>query len=172
MEGFLMPMRKYVTDPKKLLLEGQLIVNSTDDAKYQHKVEMVNLVLAGLTPSFLSEHTGDSKNALTLWVKKADEQGFDSLRAKKQPGRPAKLSSNELEEIKTLLTMDSPKESGYNVWDGTSLSNYISKTYSVELGVRQCQRLLHSLGFSLVRPQTFPCKGNEDSSEREEFKKN
>jgi transposase len=108
---------------------------------------------------------------VTLWVKKADEQGFDSLRAKKQPGRPAKLSANELEEIKTLLTMDSPKESGYNVWDGISLSNYISKTYSVELGVRQCQRLLHSLGFSLARPRTFPRKGNEDSSERDEFKK-
>ncbi|MDR1049789.1 MAG: hypothetical protein LBP95_01665, partial [Deltaproteobacteria bacterium] len=95
-------MRKYVTDPRKLLSEGQLIVNSTDDAKYQHKVEMVNLVLAGLTPSFLSGHTADSKNAVTLWVKKADEQGFDSLRARKQPGRPAKLGANELEEIKTL----------------------------------------------------------------------
>ncbi|MDR1049905.1 MAG: winged helix-turn-helix domain-containing protein [Deltaproteobacteria bacterium] len=165
-------MRKYVTDPRKLLSEGQLIVNSTDDAKFQHKVEMVNLVLAGLTPSFLSGHTADSKNAVTLWVKKADEQGFDSLRAKKQPGRPAKLSANELEEIKTLLTMDSPKESGCNVWDGISLSNYIFKTYSVKLGVRQCQRLLRNLGFSLVRPQTFPCKGSGDSSEREEFKKN
>jgi hypothetical protein len=50
MEGFLMPVRKYVSDPKKLLSEGKLIVNSTDDAKFQHRVEMVNLVLAGLTP--------------------------------------------------------------------------------------------------------------------------
>jgi transposase len=172
MEGLIMPKRKYVTDPRKLLSEGHLIVNSTDDAKYQHKVEMVNLVLAGLTPSFISKHTADSKNAVTLWVKKADEQGFDSLRSKKQTGRPSKLSASELEEIKTLLTKDSPKESGYNVWDGISLSNYISKTYSVSLGVRQCQRLLHSLGFSLVRPQTFPCKDSEDVSERDEFKKN
>jgi hypothetical protein len=64
MEGFLKPVRKYVSDPKKLLSEGQLIVNSTDDAKFQHRVEMVNLVLAGLTPSFLSEHTADSKKTL------------------------------------------------------------------------------------------------------------
>jgi hypothetical protein len=65
-----MPMRKYVTDPKKLLSEGHLIVNSTDAAKYLHKVEMANLVLAGLAPSVISKHTADSKNAVTLWEKK------------------------------------------------------------------------------------------------------
>jgi transposase len=79
-----------------LLAEGQIIVNSTDDAKFQYKVEIVNLVLAGITPSFLSQHSADSKNAITLWVKKVDEQGFESLKTKKQPGRPSKLSASDL----------------------------------------------------------------------------
>ena len=43
--------------------------------------------------------------------------------------------------------------------------------YEVELSVRQCQRLLRSLGFSLVRPQTFPSKGEENEQERTEYKK-
>lgn len=91
--------------------------------------------------------------------------------SKKQAGRPSKLSSDELAQIKSVLEADAPKEYGYSVWDGPSLSDYILKTYSVSLCVRQCQRLMHNLGFSLVRPQVFPGKGTEDEQERESFKK-
>ena len=135
-----MPARKYKTNPGQLLAEGQQIVNSTTDAKYQHKVEMVNLVLSGLPPSYLSTYCGDSKRTITLWVKIADEQGFDALKVKKQTGRPPKLTSEQIAEIRKVLEEDDPRKYGYNVWDGPSLSAYIEKTYMVKLCVRQCQR--------------------------------
>lgn len=69
-----MPNRQYKTDPKQLLAEGQIIVNTTDDTKFQHRVEIVNLVLGGLTPSFLSNYCAESKNTITSWVKIADEK--------------------------------------------------------------------------------------------------
>ena len=106
-------------------------------------------------------------------VKTVDEKGFDALRTKKQTGRPAKLSSESIASIKAVLDDDDPKKYGYNVWDGPSLSAYILKEYGVSLCVRQCQRLFHNLGFSLVRPQTFPSKNKEGlKEEREAFKKN
>ena len=166
-----MPARKYKTNPSQLLAEGQQIVNSTTDAKYRHKVEMVNLVLSGLTPSYLSRYCGDSKRTITLWVKIADEQGFDALKVKKQTGRPPKLTSEQIAEIRKVLEEDDSKKYGYNVWDGPSLSAYIEKTYTVKLCVRQCQRLFHALGFSLVRPQTFPSRGEQNEQERAEYKK-
>lgn len=166
-----MPARKYKTNPAQLLAEGQQIVHSTSDAKYRHKVEMVNLVLSGLTPSYLSTYCGNSKRAITLWVKIADEQGFEALKTKKIPGRPPKLTKGQKMEIRAILEEDDPKKYGQNVWDGPSLSAYIEKIYAVKLGVRQCQRLLHSLGFSLVRPQTFPSKGEQNEQERTEYKK-
>lgn len=118
-----MPSRQYKTDPCQLLAEGQILINTTDDAKFQHKVELVNLVLSGLSPSFLSHYCAESKNTITSWVKTADEKGFDALRTKKQTGRPAKLSSEELAQIKSVLGKDAPKEYGYSVWDGPSLSD-------------------------------------------------
>lgn len=166
-----MPARKYKTNPAQLLAEGQQIVHSTSDAKYRHKVEMVNLVLSGLTPSYLSSCCGDSKRTITLWVKIADEQGFEALKTKKPTGRPPKLTKGQKAEIRAILEEDDPKKYGQNVWDGPSLSAYIKKTYAVKLSVRQCQRLLHSLGFSLVRPQTFPNKGEKNEQERTEYKK-
>ncbi len=168
-----MPARKYKSDKNQLLAEGKMIVNSTDDAKYQHKVELVNLVLGGMTPSELSEYVSESKNTITSWVKSVDENGFASLHVKKQPGRPAKLSHENFSAIKSVLEEDNPKAYGYNVWDGPALSDYIKKTYSVNLCVRQCQRMFHDLGFSLVRPQTFPSKNKGGFAEdRDSFKKN
>ena len=166
-----MPARKYKTDPAQLLAEGQQIVQTTSDAEYRHKVEMVNLVLSGLTPSYLSTYCGDSKRTITLWVKIADEQGFEALKPKKPTGRSPKLTSEQVAEIRTVLEEDNPKKHGYHVWDGPSLSAFIEKTYAVKLCVRQCQRLLHSLGFSRVRPQTFPSKEERNELARTEYKK-
>ena len=166
-----MPARKYKTDPVQLLAEGQQIIHTTSDAKYRHKAEMVNLVLSGLTPSYLSTYCGDSKRTITLWVKIADEQGFEALKPKKPTGKPPKLTKGQMAEIRTVLEEDDPQKYGHNVWDGPSLSAYIEDTYAVKLSVRQCQRLFHTLGFSLVRPQTFPSKEEHNEAERTEYKK-
>lgn len=167
-----MPSRNYVTDPQVLLAEGQMIVSSTDDAKYQHKVECVNIVLGGMPPSELSKYVAESKNTITQWVKTADEEGFEALHPKKQPGRPQKLTPAQLDEISKLLDEDDPARQGYRVWDGPTMSQYIKKAYSITISPRSCQRMFHSLGFSLIRPQTFPSAEKDNSEEREEFKKN
>ncbi len=78
-----MPTRKYKSDKNQLLTEGQRIVSSTDDAKFQHKVGLVNLVLGGMTPSSLSEHVSESKNTITMWVKSVDENGFRKAQSPK-----------------------------------------------------------------------------------------
>ena len=91
-----MPSRQYKTDPCQLLAEGQILINTTDDAKFQHKVELVNLVLSGLSPSFLSQYCAESKNTITSWVKTADEKGFDALRTKKQSLALAHAQGNRI----------------------------------------------------------------------------
>lgn len=114
---------------------------------------------------------GVSKVAVTGWVKTADEQGFDALRPRQRSGQPPKLSAEQCAAIDSAI-QSSPKDFGFKVWDGPSLSSYISDTFGVRLSVRQCQRLFHDLGYSFIRPQPYPSKGCEDSQEREEFKKN
>jgi len=164
--------RKYKTDPGVLLAQGQEIVATTKDARFQHKVEMVNLVLGGIPPSELSRYCAESKNTITLWVKTADEKGFGALVDGAHPGRPPRLSEAQLGEIAAAVREDEPRKHGFRVWDGPALSAFIKGRYSVSLCVRQCQRILRGLGFSPVRPQTFPNKGGgADEGEREAFKK-
>lgn len=154
--------RKYNTNSKLLLQQGKEIMSSSDEAKYHFRVFAVNMVLAGTPASQVGEYSGVTKSAVTGWVKTADEIGFEALHTKSHPGGPKKLSEEQYKAIDDALKKD-PKESGYKVWDGPSLSDFIKNKYGIVLCVRQCQHLMHSLGYSLIRPQTYPSKGYEDT---------
>ena len=163
--------RVFKSNKEELIAEGQRIVSVSEDAEFVRKVTMINLMLNGMSASCLSKACPETSRTLSAWMKAVDEQGFEALVPKKQPGRPSRLSDVEKEEIKDVIVSD-PQVYGYNVWDGPSLSDFISKKYGVKLGVRQCQRLFHELGFSLIRPQKFPSKNEENAPARDEFKKN
>ena len=167
-----MRRRNYKSDQKVLIEEGKKLIKTIYDEKYRHKVEIVNLVLSGISPKELSDICKESKSTIYLWVKLVDENGFEALCPKIHKGRPTKLNDQQCIEIRTVLESDNPKEYGYNVWDTPNLSDYIKKKYDINLSVRQCQRLFHKLGFSLVRPQTYPSKNENNKEERETFKKN
>ncbi|UCH01226.1 MAG: winged helix-turn-helix domain-containing protein [Deltaproteobacteria bacterium] len=46
---------------------------------------------------------------------------------------------------------------------------FLKEKYNISLGVRQCQRLFHQLGFSLQRPRRTAFEA--DPFQQEEFKK-
>lgn len=128
---------EYKTDPVKLLKQGKAIMSANDEAKYLFKVFAVNMVLSGTPASQVGAYAGYTKASVTSWVKMADEKGFESLRAKTSSGRPSKLTDQQRSEIDSVLQCD-PKERGYKVWDGPSLSDYINKQYKISLSARQC----------------------------------
>ena len=166
-----MRKKQYINDPNELLKQGQILVKENSDIKFAYRVSMVNLILSGMSAKELSSFCGDGETTLMSWVDKVDRHGWDALRTKKQPGKPSKITSVQLLEIKDAVSHD-PNESGFNVWDGPALSKHIKDKYDVDLGVRACQKLFHKMGFSLIRPQTYPSLENPDKDSRENFKKN
>ncbi len=165
-----MNIRKFKSDKNALIAEGNRIVSSSDDAKFIRKVTIVNLLLRGMNTKLVADACGETDRTLSNWIRTVDECGFEALRPRKQHGRPSYLTTSQKENIKVAVASD-PNMYGYTVWDGPSLSNYIASQFDISLCVRQCQRLLHELGFALIRPQTFPSKGDEESPIRDEFKK-
>lgn len=166
-----MKIRKFIHDPAELLNEGKRIVSESADNKFVHRVSMVNLILNGLSPKNLALFCGDSERTLQAWVKNVDEEGWESLVAVKQTGRPRKLTEAQINELR-IKVKESPDKAGYKVWDGPALSDYIKKKYDIDYSVRACQLLLHKMGFALIRPQTYPSLQNPNTTAREEFKKN
>lgn len=166
-----MNIRNFIHNPEELLREGKSIVNQSDDTKYIFRVAMVNFMLQRTTmKAELSSLSGIPQRTLSEWVRKVDEEGFEALRAKKQPGKAPKLNDAQMAEIKDAISKPAT-ESGYYVWDGITLSDYIKETYNVELSVRQCQRIFNKLGFSRIRPQTYPSLGEDNEKARDDYKK-
>lgn len=161
---------KYINNREELLTQGRSIVSESADNKFVHRVSMVNLMLSGFSAKELAKYCGESERTLQSWLKKVDEQGWEKLISKKQTGRPSRLSNQQVEEIRIAVQAD-PEQSGYNVWDGPTLSDYIKSQYGIEYGVRASQYLLHRMGFSLIRPQVYPSLEQPDDEAREAFKK-
>ena len=65
-----------------------------------------------------------------------------------------------------------PEDIGYiqNLWDGKLLSHHLKVKYGMDLGTRQCKRIIRKLGFRLRKPRPVIAKG--DDTKREAFKKN
>jgi hypothetical protein len=60
------------------------------------------------------------------------------------------LSEKQILEINRVLRAK-PGDAGMrvNLWDGKTLSVWLDKTYGIQLGVRQCQRLFGHFDFRL-----------------------
>ena len=108
----------------------------------------------------------NSPRSLSNWVHKLNESGdIKLLRDKPKRGRQPKLNSEQLEHIKAILQYP-PSKVGLdgNLWDGKTLSYYIEQRFSIKLGVRQCQRLFHKLGFSVKRERPIADKGDDEKN--------
>ena len=70
---------------------------------------------------------GNSPRTVSNWIKRVNETGnIESLRSKKQPGRPSRLSEEQRQELRVII-QDPPENHGINsnIWDGKSLSAFI-----------------------------------------------
>ena len=165
-----MKRKVFKSDIETLKEEGRSIMEASVDSRFYNRVAAVNAVLSGISPSKAADWFGMTSRSLTGWVKKVDEEGFEALRDKQRSGAPPKLTASQLGDIDKMIQGD-PADFGCKVWDGPSLSAAIKRTFGVNLGTRQCQRLFHRLGYARVRPQTYPSKDYEQTEARDSFQK-
>ena len=85
-----MKRKIFKSDVESLRLQGREIMNSSIDSRFYNRVAAVNAVLSGVSPNVACEWFNMTSRSLTGWVKKVDEQGFESLRDKVRPGAPQK----------------------------------------------------------------------------------
>ena len=158
-------------DREDLIRQARAVIGADSGSKFTYRVTIVLFYLSGKMSLAEMSEVGISRRTVSSWVRKADEEGIESLRARPQTGRPCKLSAEQGKDVRAAVLGD-PSAFGYCVWDGNSVSDMLSKApYGITLGVRQCQRLMHRLGLSLRRPQPYPSKGERNEADREAFKK-
>ncbi len=139
-----------------VVLELQDEIGRSQESRYDHRLHCVLLVAQRLTCAEVARLLGDSTRAVQSWVRRFEEDGMAGLVEGERPGHLHALDAAALKDIGRALRQ-SPEEVGLRgaAWDSNSLSAFIKRQYGLSLGVRQCQRLLRTLGFQLRKPGPF-----------------
>jgi transposase len=162
-------MKKIVIPDAQMVILGlQDEIRRSHDARYDHRLHAILLVAQGLSASEVARLLGDSPRTVANWANQFIEEGLAGIVEAERPGRPARLSEEQLDEIDGVLR-DSPSEHGLtgNLWDGKRLSAFILQAWGIKLGVRQCQRLFRQLGFRFRKPRPMIANSNPAEQVRE-----
>ncbi|MHB1393210.1 MAG: helix-turn-helix domain-containing protein [Clostridia bacterium] len=162
-----MKVRK-VANKDAIILDIRNALSCCEDAKFYHRLDLVMLAINGTPIKEIESLYNEPAKTISTWTKKVIENGVDSLKPGDHPGRPSRLTETQIKRLDADLQRK-PENFGYDInsWDGIILSRHLKDHYGVSLHVRQCQRVLRQLGYTLQRPQTKPYGGNP--AEQAEF---
>jgi len=111
------------------------------------------LVLEGWTSSQVAELFDVSRWSAVQWIQRLNKEGISGLEEKPRFGRPVRMNEN-IQKLLEQALMKDPRNQGIsrNRWDGVAVVEYLEREHGVHLKVRQAQRWIRRLGFSLRRP--------------------
>ncbi len=135
--------------PLMRALQGEIRRN--EQARYDHRLHGVLLVLGGMSCSEASRLLGDSARSVQLWVRQVELEGFSALVEKPKSGRPARIGESDRAALKEILARK-PADYGLDGerWDAKLFSTYLRQKRGIELGLRQCQRLIRTFKECLI----------------------
>lgn len=145
-------------------------IHRSEESRYDHRLHGLLLVCSGMSCVEVAGLLGQSPRTVQYWVRQFNRDGFAGLQERERSGRPSALDPKTLEALGRDLRRK-PEAFGYpqNLWDGKLLSHHLSERYEVEIGVRQCQRLFHRLGFRRRKPR--PVIAQADPEAQRAYKK-
>jgi transposase len=135
-------------------------VRDNDGRKLDHKtlevlrLRAVEQVQAGAHPEDVAQALGLHRKTVYGWLAKYREGGKDALKAKPVPGRPSKLSGEQIARLYALIVGVDPRQLSFEfaLWTREMVRQVIRREFSVALSTVSVGRLLRTMGLSPQRP--------------------
>jgi len=139
-------------------------IQRSEESRYDHRLHGILLACAGFNSTQIAEILGHGRRTIQYWIRNFEKSGFAGLQETPRAGRPTAVDKDLEESISNDLRK-SPSDFGYSqtLWDGKLLSKHLADYYGIHLGVRQCQRLFHKLGFRLRKPRPVIAKADPEA---------
>lgn len=104
------------------------------------------------------------------WLRRFMERGLQGAHDIKQPGRPRRLTDQQLKNLRKDLIVG-PEKFGFSkqLWNTRMVQEHVRRKYKVSYVDRHMRRLLRKMGFSCQKPR--PVHHKADKCAQERFKK-
>jgi len=158
-------MRRLEIEEKDIIrIAIQNEIQRSEESRYDHRLHGVLLSCSGMSSYEIAALLGHSPRTVQYWIRHFQEHGFAGLQEGERPGRPSALAEDVFQAVGQDLRRE-PRILGYpqTLWDGRLLSHHLKARYQVEIGVRQCQRLFHRLGFRRRKPRALIAQADPEA---------
>lgn len=139
----------------------------------QQREMIIKLRQDGKKQQQISYLIGCSQAAVSKWISK--HKAGRTLETLPRSGRPTKLNKARLENLKAkLVSAVKRANEKYCSLSTKQLSDMIKKEIGREYSLRHVERIMHKIGFSLIKPRPRHIKQDPKKVEqfKTEFKKN
>jgi len=112
-----------------------------------------DLLADGMSLAEVARYVGADVSSVKRWKRAVREGGSDALAAIPHPGRPAKLSPAEKQQLVAILRRG-PLAAGFrtDLWTCRRVASVIQRRFGIVYHVDHVGRLLHGLGFTRQKP--------------------
>lgn len=133
---------------------------SSDGRKLDHhtlqvmRQQAVKAVREGATVASIAAAFGVSARTVFSWLAQFAEGGQNALLAKPIPGRPPKISAEEMRWIAQAVRDNSPQQFKFEfgLWTLSLISELIKRQFGKSLALASVSRVMKLLGFSAQKP--------------------
>lgn len=138
--------------------------------KSKLRLQSVVLAVKGHSAAEIGRLMGVEKRTVASWILRYNRKGLSSLQDSPRPGRPMRMSPEQLTRFWKRIEAGAQPEDGVCSLRGLDLQRILKQEFDVTYSLNGVYWLLHYLGYSSLVPRPQHCQtGFED---QEDFKKN
>jgi len=111
----------------------------------------------GLSQSQIARKFGVSRTTASRWYRALSGKGIEALRKRRAPGRPSRLSLDQLTEVSRIYQAG-PRTFGFDTerWTTTRFADAIQQRFGVRYDPDHVGRIMHRLGLRVRTRQRKP----------------
>ena len=117
----------------------KVLRGETPRERQLHRLHCVTMALNGSSASEAGRIYGDSPRAVAYWVTQFKQKGIDGLTEEARPGRPTKLSDEQLKKVQTFIKQSRGESKPLN---STAVAAFILTEFGIALNANLCWRIL------------------------------
>jgi transposase len=152
------------------------LIETDDDGKAVKRLLAAIAYKQGQSPAEIEETFGISQKNIYLWLDRFEERSLEeALYDEPKPGRPAKLSDEQVTELEAILR-EPPEEAGYDdiqAWTPKFVQHWLKTQFEVEYTLRHVRRLMDDVGLSwrTARPKHYDVDPEKVAEFQDTYKK-